>query len=364
MTRYPEFTLAVVQAAPILFDREASTEKACQLIEKAAERGATLAAFGEAWLPGYPFFAFGSSTSQLWWKAATEYVANAVEISSPTTDRLCAAARRANIDVVIGVVELDSRTRGTVYCTLLFISNEGKILGRHRKLKPTHFERAVWGEGDAVGLKVYERPYGRLSGLNCWEHNMVLPGYALMAQGSQIHVAAWPGREPKSAPESPISLWPRQLLLSRAFASQACSYVVLASGVRVRDHVPERYRDLHAFNHTGESYIIDPRGEVIAGPAKGETILTARGSLEAVLAAKTACDVGGHYSRPDLLQLLVNGRPLERVIDATRLGSSIRSVVDVPCDGTFGARPPAPDSEEEATSKPPSEQGEPGKQRQ
>jgi len=352
MTRYPEFTLAAVQAAPILFDREASTEKACQLIEKAGERGATLAAFGEAWLPGYPFFAFGSSTSQLWWKAATEYLANAVEISSPTTDRLCAAARRANIDVVIGVVELDSRTRGTVYCTLLFISNEGKILGRHRKLKPTHFERAD------------ERPYGRLSGLNCWEHNMVLPGYALMAQGSQIHVAAWPGREPKSAPESPIALWPRQLLLSRAFASQACSYVVLASGVRVRDHVPERYRDLHAFNHTGESYIIDPRGEVIAGPAKGETILVARGSLEAVLAAKTACDVGGHYSRPDLLQLLVNGRPLERVIDATRLGSGIRSVADVPCDGTFGVRPPAPDNEEEATSKPPLEQGESGRQRQ
>jgi len=222
MTKYPEFTLAAVQAAPIFFDREASTEKACQLIEEAAEQGATLAAFGETWLPGYPFFAFGkSSNTQLWWKAATEYLANAVEIPSSTTDRLCAAARRAGIDVVIGVVELDSRTRGTVYCTLLFISHEGKILGRHRKLKPTHFERAIWGEGDALGLTVYERPYGRLSGLNCWEHNMVLPGYALMAQGTQIHVAAWPGRETNRAPESPIPLWPRQLLLSRAFASQA-----------------------------------------------------------------------------------------------------------------------------------------------
>ena len=192
---------------------------------------------------------------------------------------------------------------------------------------------------------------------------MVLPGYALMAQGTQIHVAAWPGREPKSAPESPISLWPRQLLLSRAFASQACSYVVLASGVRLREHVPERYRDLHTFNHTGESYIIDPRGEVIAGPAKGEIILTTQGSLEAVLAAKAACDVGGHYSRPDLLQLLVNGRPLERVIDVTRLGSSIGSVVDAPCDGTFDARPPEPGNEEEATRKPASEQGGLGKQR-
>ena len=313
MTRYSEFTLAAVQAAPIPFDREASTDKACRLIEEAAAKGATLAAFGETWLPGYPFFAFAPA-GPLWWKAAAEYLANAVEIPSPATDRLCAAASRAGIDVVIGVVELDARTRGTVYCTLLFIGRDGVILGRHRKLKPTHAERAIWGEGDAVGLRTYERPYGRLSGLNCWEHNMVLPGYALMAQGTQIHVAAWPGREPGAAPPAPVSVWPRQLLLSRAFASQAAAYVVMVGGMRLPDDTPERYRELATFHHTGDSCIIDPRGEVIAGPAKGETIITARGSLEAVLAAKAGCDVAGHYSRPDILQLHVNGRPLERVV--------------------------------------------------
>lgn len=313
MTRYQEFTLAAVQAAPIPFDREASTEKACRLIDEAGARGATLAAFGETWLPGYPFFAF-TSPGPLWWKAAAEYLANAVEIPSPTTERLCAAARRAGIDVVIGVVELDPRTRGTVYCTLLFIGRDGAILGRHRKLKPTHAERAIWGEGDALGLRTYDRPYGRLSGLNCWEHNMVLPGYALMAQGTQVHVAAWPGREPSVAPPAPVSVWPRQLLLSRAFASQAAAYVVLVGGLRLPDDTPERYRELATFHHTGDSAIIDPRGEVIAGPAKGETILTARGSLEAVLAAKAGCDVGGHYSRPDILQLHVDGRPLERAV--------------------------------------------------
>ena len=314
MTKYMEFTMAAIQAAPVLFDRDASTEKACQLIEEAAQRGATIAAFGETWLPGYPFFAWSSPT-KLWWKAAAEYVANAVEIPSTTTDRLCTVARRSGIDVVIGVVELDSRTRGTVYCTLLFISREGKILGRHRKLKPTHAERTIWGEGDTLGLKCYERPYGKISGLNCWEHNMVLPGYALMAQGSRIHVAAWPGREMSKPPEPPVSVWPRQLLLSRAFASQAGCYVILTSGIRLAEHVPERYRDLHTFDHTGESYIIDPRGEVVAGPAHGETILTAQGSLEAVFAAKVACDVGGHYSRPDVLQLLVNGRPAKEILN-------------------------------------------------
>jgi predicted amidohydrolase len=313
MTRYPEFSLAAIQAAPILLDRDASTEKACHLIQDAADKGATIAAFGETWLPGYPFFAFGPP-SPLWWKAAAEYLASAVEIPSPTTEQLCEAARRAGIDVAIGVVELDPRTRGTVYCTLLFIGREGRILGRHRKLKPTHVERTVWGEGDATGLKVYERPYARISGLNCWEHQMMLPGYAIAAQGTHIHIAAWPGRE-TAAPPAPASLWPRQLLLSRAFAAQASAYVVAVAGLRLKEHVPERYAELCPFENTGQSYIIDPRGEVIAGPAEGETILIAEGSMEAVLAAKVATDVGGHYSRPDQLQLYVDGRPLQRLLE-------------------------------------------------
>jgi predicted amidohydrolase len=307
-----EFTLAAVQAAPVYFDREASTVKACRLIEEAALAGADLAAFGESWLPGYPFFAYSTAPER--WRVAAAYLANAVEIPSPTTDQLCDAARRAGIDVVIGVVELDARTKGSVYCTLLFVGREGRILGRHRKLKPTHNERAVWGEGDALGLTVHQRPYGRLSGLNCWEHNMVLPGYALMAQGTQIHVAAWPGEEPAQPPPDPGSIWPRQLLLSRAFASQAAAYVIVAAGLLRREDIQEPYRQHWGWDWTGESYIIDPRGEVIAGPARGETILTARASLDAVLAAKAGCDVGGHYSRPDIFQLVVNRRPQERLV--------------------------------------------------
>jgi len=310
VTHFPEFTLAAIQAAPVLFDREASTEKACSLIAQAAERGADLAAFGEVWLPGYCFFT-ANRPSPLTWKAAAEYVASAVSVPGPETDRLCAAARRAEIDVVIGVVERDERTRGTVYCTLLFIGREGRILGRHRKLKPTHAERTAWGEGDASGLRVHERPYGRISGLNCWEHQMVLPGYALIAQGTQVHVAAWPGREPEQAPPAPVSVWPRQHLLSRAFAAQAGCYVVAAAGITRKADVPERFRDLLGFELTGQSVIIDPRGEVIAGPAPvgEEHILVAPGcSLEAVMAAKVACDAAGDYGLPDLFRLSVGGR--------------------------------------------------------
>jgi len=316
------FKLAAIQAAPVLLDREASTEKACSLIKEAGAMGATIAAFGETWLPGYPFFIYGKR-QELTWRALAEYVASAVEIPSPTTDKLCAAAKAAGLDVVIGIVERDPVTRGTVYCTLLFVGREGRILGRHRKIKPTFVERCAWGDGDAQGLRVHERPYGRISGLNCWEHNMMLPGYALAAQGTQIHVAAWPGREVDSPPA--MGVWTRQQLLSRAFASQAACYVIAVGAVRRFSDTPQRYRGLTDMEHTGDSYIIDPRGEVIAGPAEGETILVAEGSMEAVLAAKAGCDIGGHYSRPDILRLFVDRRPLDRITDVALHDSSPHS---------------------------------------
>jgi nitrilase len=325
MTAYPEFTLAAVQAAPVYFDREASTEKACALIDEAGRKGAALAVFGETWLPGYPFF--NRASRPLLNQARAEYLANAVQIPSKTTDKLCQAARKAGVDAAIGIVELDSRTRGTVYCTILFIGREGVILGRHRKLKPTDAERRVWGEGDGVGLTVYERPYGRISGLNCWEHNMVLPGYALMAQGTQVHAALWP--YPKTLDDS----FDTGLLLSRAFASQGSCYVVAACALLRTSDVPGNYRDTVAGlndehrGNKGGCRIIAPGGRVIAesGPDE-ETILTATVSLEAVLQAKGRIDVGGHYSRPDILQLLVNRRPLERLVESDS--------VDLPADAS------------------------------
>ena len=263
MANNPEFTLAAIQAAPVYFDREASTEKACQLIEEAAQKGATFAAFAETWLPGYPFFHRLPVGSPLWNQAVAAYLASAVEIPSPTTDRLCKSARKAGIDVAIGLVEIDARTRGTVYCTLLFISREGKILGRHRKLKPTLAERMLWGEGDGVGLVVYDRHYGRISGLSCGEHAMLLPAYALMAQGTQIHVAAWPFARHVSE-SNPV----KGLLMSRAFAFQGSCYVIAVCSLLGPDDVPEPYRDLISEKDDdkgdGGSCIIAPGGDVIA----------------------------------------------------------------------------------------------------
>jgi predicted amidohydrolase len=306
-----EFKIAAIQASPVFYDRDASTEKACQLIADAGARGIELAAFGETWLPGYPFHASLPEHNDLWFETASDYLEQAVLVPSETTDRLCDAARKAGIDVVIGIVELDPATLGTVYCTLLFIGKEGVILGKHRKLKPTVEERIVWGQGDGTDLDVYQRSYGRISGLNCWEHQMLLPGYALIAQGTQIHIASWPGKEPAQVPAAPYAMWPRQILLSRAFASQAACYVIAAAGMMRMEDIQAKHRPLATYEYTGDSAIIDPRGEIIAGPVSGEeTILEATVSLDLVRAAKSLNDCAGHYARPDVFTLLVNGKPV------------------------------------------------------
>lgn len=142
---------------------------------------------------------------------------------------------------------------------------------------------------------------------------MVLPGYALMAQGTQSHIAAWPGGDYPPPVGSPV--WARQLILSRAFASQGACYVIVVAGLRRSEDVPEEFRVLHRRDNPGDSCIIDPRGEVLAGPAQGETILTARGSLESVLMAKAGANVGGHYSRPDIFRLTINREPPQQVIE-------------------------------------------------
>ena len=212
MKNHQKFTLAAIQAAPHFFDRERSAEKACRLIQEAADRGANLAAFGETWLSGWPWWAgmggpeqqvVGGDPSSAISRARLAYLDSAVEIPSLTTDRLCQAAGDAGIDVAIGVAERKRNTKATTYCTLLFIGKEGKILGRHRKLKPSGHERTVWGEGDGSSLRVYNREYGAIGGLNCWEHMMMLPGRMLYIGNKKVIFTEVEGRRKPVCGASP-----------------------------------------------------------------------------------------------------------------------------------------------------------------
>ncbi len=289
--------VAVIQAAPVYFDPQGGVEKARRLIMQAASKGVSIIAFGECWLPGYPVHALCGMDTHGWMGFAAEYLDHALDIPGAESNALCEIARQFNIEIVMGVAERDPITRGSLYSTQLVINSEGELVGRHRKLRPGINERAVFADGDASGLQVFERDYGVISTLAGVEHQMVLPTYGLAEQGTQFHVASWPGGEMAG-----IATASRQHLLSRAFAAQTGAYVLCAGGILSAENVPEPYRHFFREPLTGESAIIDPRGEICAGPVTGETILYANCSPAMIRAAKVAFDCTGHSARTDQLE--------------------------------------------------------------
>jgi nitrilase len=298
----PRFTAAAVQATPVVLNRDATIDKACELIAEAAAAGARLIVFPETWVPTYPFWhaspgVFSPDTYVRLWK-------NAVEVPSPATERLSAAARDAGAYVVIGINERDTVGRGTLFNTLLYIAPDGNVAHRHRKLIPSFTERTIWGWGDGSDLGLLETPLGRMGGLICWEHEMTLAKYALYAQGEQVHCAVWPAY---TSQNDHIDFGMRQ------YAYEGGCFVVSACGV-LPDGMPE---DLggRGVRANGGSAIVAPDGRYLAGPVYDrEEILYAEIDLEESLRQKHLRDVAGHYARPDVLQLLVNSsrKPVAR----------------------------------------------------
>jgi predicted amidohydrolase len=293
---------AAIQAAPVFLDRDATVEKACRLIGEAGERGARIMVFPETFIPGYPFWPRDNSGPARVpiLKAFVRYFKNSVVIPSPQTDALCAAAKRANAYVVMGLSERDVEYGGSLYNTMLFIGSDGRILGKHRKLVPTYGERCIWGMGDGSTMQVFPTEYGKLGGLVCYEHHMVLTRYALMAMGERIHAAVWPAHR-----------YLRNIVdaACRQYAFEGQVFVLTASSYMNPDMVPDWFelKESSYWDAAGGSGIIGPLGNYLAGPTYDkEEILTAELDFDQIIQAKAIVDSVGHYSRWDVLSLNLN----------------------------------------------------------
>lgn len=328
--QFPRVRAAVVQAAPVLMDREATTAKVTRLIGEAAAQGARLIVFPEAFIPAYPWgVRFGThigGRTQAGRQAWARYWANAVDVPGPSTETIGAAARQAQAYVALGVIERDQTySRGTLYCTLLYFGPDGRLLAKHRKLMPTAAERLIWGSGDGSTLPSLATPYGRLSGLICWENYMPMARMAVYGKGVDLYVA--PTADSRDAWQATI----RHIACEgRCFVLSCCQYAT-------KDMYPtdfelaEELASAPEVLSRGGSAIIAPLGDYLAGPLFGqEGILVADLDLALVAQAKFDFDVTGHYARPDVFRLLVNEQPAP-LVQTVRWGPAAEA--DAPAEG-------------------------------
>ena len=300
--------VAVVQAASVAFDTTASLAKLENLTHEAAREEANLVLFPEAFLGGYPRGSMfgtviGSRTPEgrEWYR---RYWESAIEVPGPNVDRLAGLSAEAGVHLVVGVIERDG---GTLYCTVLFFSPTSGYLGKHRKLMPTAAERLVWGQGDGSTLPVFDTTVGRVGAVICWENYMPLLRTAMYQKGIQIYCA--PTADHRDT-------W---IATMRHIALEGRCFVLSSNQYCLRSDYPADFTidgasDPETIMTRGGSCIIDPLGQVLAGPDyDGETILYADLDLNEIPRSTFDFDVVGHYARPDVFRLQVNERPMESV---------------------------------------------------
>ncbi len=300
--------VAVVQSPPVFLNRAETIDKAVTSVREAAQEGARLIVFPEAFISGYPAWIWRlrpGGDMALTEKLHSLVRASAVDLAGDDLAPLCRAAREDKVTVVCGLHERDAAFGGgTLYNTVVVIGPDGVLLNRHRKLMPTNPERMVWGFGDASGLKAVATPCGRIGTMICWESYMPLARYALYAQGVDIYITPT------------YDSGDRCIATMQHIAREGGCWVV-SSGCAFRaqdipDAVPgkaELFRDPGEWVNPGDSVIVAPGGKIVAGPMHEKFgVLTADIDLERVGTARRSLDVVGHYARPDIFQLSVNTR--------------------------------------------------------
>ena len=263
--KYAKFRAAAVQASPVFLDREASIDKACNFIDIAGRQGAKLIAFPEVYIPAYPYWAWFMNIEQ-GIQYCVELYNNSVEVPSDATARLGVAAEKANAYVVIGVNERDNKS---LYNTLLFFDDQGRLMGKHRKFKATHAEKIIWGDGDGSTHRVYDTKIGRIGGLICGEHTMALPGYTLVAMGEEVHISAWVGMATVGG--TPLGEDPPFRVLSETSARYHAiafnTYVINVQSIIDQETIDKMGHPKNMTPGGGWTAIIAPgTGKLIAGP--------------------------------------------------------------------------------------------------
>jgi len=309
-----ELTVAIAQIAPVWLDRSATLDKVVDTVENAAKQGAKLVAFGEALVPGYPFWVERTDgarfESNLQKDLYAHYVEQAVDIRGGELRPVCETAREHGIAIYLGTIERDPGERGkSLYCTMVYIDASGSIASTHRKLMPTYEERLVWSPGDGHGLRTHTLGAFTLGGLNCWENWLPLARASLYGQGEDLHVAIWPGSRRNTDD------------ITRFIAKESRSYVLSVSGLMRRSdigaHLPHAdllVESADDWMADGGSCIADPDGNWLVEPIVGEeTIVTATLDHRNVRRARQTLDVSGHYARPDVTRLSVN-RERQRIV--------------------------------------------------
>ena len=304
-----KFIASVAQLGSVPFDPAASAKKAIRAIARAAAGGSKLLVFPEAFLGFYPkganFGAVVGARSREGRIAFQRYYESAIDVPGAETSLIAEAARSAGVFVVAGAIERD---RGTLYCTALFFDPDKGFVGKHRKLMPTAAERLIWGFGDGSTMRVLDSAIGRIGAVICWENYMPMLRMHMYGQGVTLYCA--PTADDR---ETWLPTMRHIALEGRCFVLTACQHIKRAA--YPADYECTFGNDPETVLMRGGSAIIDPLGNVLAGPDfEGETVLSAELDPAEIARAKYDFDVTGHYARPDVFRLSVNETATPAVI--------------------------------------------------